>query len=155
MFILMQEVMNLQQRFIIIGDAMNIYGLLKCGESTEPEVIGNEYLRLSKCYEFVLQESTDTDVRSIVEEKFETVKGLEEQAPAPNPGVYSMEKGIQPLYLEAIKMFDRFSNIETFNAAINRITEAYNEEPNSVMNKYLYDAMAEVVKYINDNPGAI
>lgn len=134
---------------------MNIYGLLKCGEETEPTEIGNEYLRLRKCYEYVLQESTDTDVRSIVEERFKVVKDIESQAPYPNPGVYPIDKGIQPAYLEAIKAFDNFSDIESFNAAINQITEAYNEEPTSVMNIYFYKALVEAVNYLKENPGAM
>ena len=143
---------------------MNIYGLLKCDMNTEPEVTGNKYLRLRKCYEFVLQESTDTDVRSIVEDKYKTLKDMEGEVPRPNPGIYTLEKGIQPAYLEALYMLDRFTNPElygdgtvqpSFENVMRAVADAFEEEPTSVMNKYLYAAMAEVVKYLDENPGAM
>lgn len=134
---------------------MNIFSILKCDENTDPVQVGNEYLRLSKCYEFILQESTDPEVRSIIGEKSDTVKSVKSQAPKPSPGVYQVEKGMQPAYLEAIEAFDSFSNIETFNAALSRMTNAYEEEPTSVINQYLCAAVNEVVKYLDANPDAM
>ena len=132
---------------------MNIFGLLKSDENTDLTIIGNEYLRLLKCYEFVLQESTDTDVRSIVEDKYRTVKNFEGQSPQPNPGTYEVEKGLQPAYLEALAALDSYNNMTSFNDAIVALGEAYKQEPNSVMNRYLVAAANEVIKCIEANPG--
>ena len=133
---------------------MNIYELLKNEEGADFSTLGNKYLRLKKCYEFVLQESTDTEVRSILEDKYNIVKNLEKEAPSPALRAFGDEKGLQPLFVEAINAFDSFTDLESFNNAVRLLGEAYSEEPNSVMNQALAMAVNEVIAYFEANPSA-
>ncbi|MBR4513776.1 MAG: hypothetical protein IKO61_02685 [Lachnospiraceae bacterium] len=133
---------------------MDVYELLNQPVSATPDMLGNAFLKLYKCYEYAMLGATDPYEEELLRSKLDQVREIvTESYPV---GIYGInyEHGMYDSYKTALeRLASAKGNNNQMSAAMSSIGDAVAEDPGSVLASVLASVVKDSLEYAKREQG--